>query len=856
MSNTTNLQVTYRNVADIAAAMQKFQENAMPSIGEYQQILTNIKNSKIDGQTNINIRNYFADVHYLINDTILTTFDAITSIITLYAYDLEKYDGSKDFIVIQSELEKKYPKYQHISDTFSSNHVIIKSAYDSISEYIDEGLLDVSNITSRLEDMHVFFETMYQQIYDEGSSYGDKLIEINELLTNLQKVIDKAMEIKITEYDFSQLSTIEGINELNDSLFNIQSFFSNDQLMEKLDEAAYSLEAYKRLKDAEAKRKSLIIDIAIAVAVAVGSVAVVAATGGLAAGIIATGLAVTSAVDVGFKVSEVVENESVIHKSRENDMSPGFNPIRDKLFNENQEAYDKIKSLNSTALGFFQFATIFVGGVGLIDGWKSASTVAQKGLAVLKAGGRAGLKIGREYAENYVEDKVAGFLSSISSYVLMQQGYSSEAAQHIGDKRANVLMSLYGLGGSVKGAVGGVKQYKQAKRDRAVIGDKEIIGKANSIRRNDDIEITPRKKYDTSNCEYLRKRLANTKNDSNPKNKVNKAKTDVDKKHNKGNVQHRHSEVTNSRTPDIDTNTKHKNDIKNNKSHDIDSKKASDAVKMQQEKIDTALEVVKIQEMHTWTDFYKANGGPGTKDLSRQDTIKKHLEQKGNTARVETTRDGHIKISLLDSNGKKVRALEGKYSGIEIGGDIDLKNYDRAITKEHLDKKDNYAYEDVVYTKDGDDYLHENAKYYDKDNGMLYTTNEYGHIDMAVMTRDLAVPDMNDPKIKGLNARDPKAAKDVVDKNHDDIGFHLLAKMLGGKGGIQNMISGDYTLNNTTWKSMESNLNKISKGDKVRFKMQPIYNNKKSSHPDKIIFECWVNGNKEIYEFKNGGQNV
>lgn len=138
---------------------------------------------------------------------------------------------------------------------------------------------------------------------------------------------------------------------------------------------------------------------------------------------------------------------------------------------------------------------------------------------------------------------------------------------------------------------------------------------------------------------------------------------------------------------------------------------------------------------------------------------------------------------------------------------------------------------------------------------MLYTTNEYGHIDMAVMTRDLAVPNMNDPKIKGLTARDPKAAKDVVDKNHDDIGFHLLAKMLGGKSGIQNMISGDYTLNNTTWKSMESNLNKISKGNKVRFKMQPIYNNKNSAHPGKIIFECWVNGNKEIYKFTNGGQN-
>ena len=592
MSNTTNLQVTYRNVADIASAMQKFQENAMPSIGEYQQILKNIKNSKSDGLTNINIRNYFADVHYLINDTILTTFDAITSIITLYAYDLEKYDGSKDFIVIQSELEKKYPKYQHISDTFSSNHVIIKSAYDSISEYIDEGLLDVSNITSRLEDMHLFFETMYQQIYDEGSSYGDKLIEINELLINLQKVIDKAMEIKITEYDFSQLSNIDGINELNDSLFNIQNFFSNEQLMEKLDEAAYSLEAYKRLKDAEAKRKSLIIDIAKAVLVTVGSIAFLAATGGVGAAILIPAIAVTSAVDVGFKVSEVVENDSVIHKSRKNDMSPGFNPIRKMLFNGNQEAYDFIKALNGKALEICQFASIFAGGVGLIDGWKSASTIAQKGLAVLKAGGKAGFKIGKYYGENYLEDTVApDLLSRISSYNLMRQGYSKEAAQRIGDNHSNVLMSLYGLRGSVKGAISGVQKYKQAKRERAVVGDKEIIGKANSIRRNDDIEITPRKKYDTSNCEDLRNRLANTKNNSNPKNKVNKPKTEIDGKTNKKEVNHNQPDIITATNKEH--NPKHKKEIKDNKSQNVEvetnvavnNRKSIDDIKYNREKV-------------------------------------------------------------------------------------------------------------------------------------------------------------------------------------------------------------------------------------------------------------------------------
>ena len=787
MSNTTNLQVTYRNVADIASAMQKFQEEAMPSIGEYQQILTNIKNSKLDGLTNINIRNYFADVHYLINDTILTTFDAITSIITLYAYDLEKYDGSKDFIVIQSELEKKYPKYQHISDTFSSNYVIIKSAYDSISEYIDEGLLDVSNITSRLEDMRVFFETMYQQIYDEGSSYGDKLIEINELLTNLQKIIDKAMEIKITEYDFSQLSKIEGINELNDSLFNIKSFLSNESMMENLDEAAYSLEAYKRLKDAEAKRKSLIIDIAIAVAVAVGSVAVVAATGGLAVGIIATGLAVTSAVDVGFKVSEVVENESVIHKSRENDMSPGFNPIRDKLFNENQEAYDKIKSLNSTALGFFQFATIFVGGVGLIDGWKSASTVAQKGLAVLKAGGRASLKIGREYAENYVEDKVAGFLSSISSYVLMQQGYSKEAAKRLGDKRSNAIMSLYGLGGSVKGAVGGVQKYKQAKRDRAVVGDKEIIGKANSIRRNDDIEITPRKKYDTSNCEDLRNRLANTKNDSNPKNKVNKPKTDVDGKTNKNDVNHNQPDIT--ATTNKENNTKHKHVIKHDQQQVVENKIGKDVENIG---IDDQASIIVEKYLHD-----------NNIDHSESDTISKYFKS-------------------FDLN---------KYKG------ADHKIYlngEHIYRKKHNKKalKPNGAYCTGLYKN------------------QFYLTDEMGRIadTIEIGTRNKYTDKNLDEKFKNRenHYRNPEGKI----KGVDDAG-HLNADKNGGSSDVDNIVSQNSALNKKEYKNMEKCINKlIDRGHIVNKRIRVEYDGS-NMRPGKFNIELNVDDKVYYFSFLN-----
>ena len=148
-------------------------------------------------------------------------------------------------------------------------------------------------------------------------------------------------------------------------------------------------------------------------------------------------------------------------------------------------------------------------------------------------------------------------------------GYSKEVATRLGDKRANELMSLYGFRSSVRGAVGGVQKYKQAKRDRAVVGDKEIIGKANSIRRNDDIEITPRKKYDTSNCEDLRNRLSGSKNESNPKNKVNKQKTEVDGKTNKKEVNHNQPDITT--TTNKENNTKHKKEIKENKSQDVEA---------------------------------------------------------------------------------------------------------------------------------------------------------------------------------------------------------------------------------------------------------------------------------------------
>lgn len=525
MSNIGSLQVTYRNVADIALAMKKFQEKAMPSMSQYQQILININVNSQEGLTNQNIRNYFVDVHSLINGTILTIFDAITSIINLYAYDLEKYDGSKEFIVIQEELEKKYLKYQHISDTFSNNHVIIQLAYDSISEYIDEGLLDVSNITSRLEEMHSFFERLYQEIHDEGSSYGAKLMEINDLLHKLQIVIDKAKQIEITTYDISKLAEIPHVSDLTNGVMALDDFLKANT--KELAQAAYSLESYQRLKDAEAKRKSLILDIVIAVAGAVASVTAVILTGGAAVFVLVPAIAVTTAVDVGFKVSDVVENESVIHKSRENDMSRGYNPIRETLFNGNQESYDQAKRCASTVSQATQFAAGFAGGVGLVGGLKTTTTAAQKGMVFLKAGGRVFAKVGKEIVEGYVEDTVIpGIASATSEFILMQSGYTRDQAKAmIGDK-VDVSMKLLGLGGSVRSVVSGVHEYKTARDDLGVT----LPGKNRKRKSINELELERKKKCDTTNIKDIKNRLLDSKNESKTKNKVSKAKTDVDGK--------------------------------------------------------------------------------------------------------------------------------------------------------------------------------------------------------------------------------------------------------------------------------------------------------------------------------------
>ena len=586
MSNIGSLQVNYRNVADIALAMKKFQEKAMPSMSQYQQIIKNINDNSQEGLTNQNIRNYFVDVHSLINGTILTIFDAITGIINLYAYDLEKYDGSKEFIVIQEELEKKYPKYQHISDTFSNNHVIIKSAYDSISEYIDEGLLDVSNITSRLEEMHSFFERMYQEIHDEGSSYGAKLIEINDLLHKLQIVINKAMQIDITSYDISKLAEIPHVSDLTNGVVALDDFLKANT--KELAQAAYSLESYQRLKDAEAKRKSLILDIVIAVAGAVASATAVILTGGAAIFVLVPAIAVTTAVDVGFKVSDVVENESVIQKSRENDMSRGYNPIRETLFNGNQESYDQAKRCASTVSQATQFAAGFAGGVGLVGGLKTATTVAQKGIVFLKAGGRVFVKVGKEIVEGYVEDTVIPGIASVTSeFILMQSGYTRDQAKAmIGDK-VDVSMKLLGLGGSVRGVVSGVHEYKTARDDLGVT----LPGKNRKRKSINEFELERKRKCDITNIKDIKNRLSDSKNESKPKNKVNKAKTDLDGKANKKEVNHNQLDIITATNKEH--NPKHKKEIKKNKSQDVEAetnvavnnRKSIDDIKYNREKV-------------------------------------------------------------------------------------------------------------------------------------------------------------------------------------------------------------------------------------------------------------------------------
>ena len=126
--------------------------------------------------------------------------------------------------------------------------------------------------------------------------------------------------------------------------------------------------------------------------------------------------------------------------------------------------------------------------------------------------------------------------------------------------------------------------------------------------------------------------------------------------------------------------------------------------------------------------------------------------------------------------------------------------------------------------------------------GITVTTDKLGRPDTVSGTVD---PDRNVGRISRFDTALGKQAGAMG----DDIGFHLGADQLGFMGGPLNLVPGDKTLNNSTYKSFEGELRRFhDKGITVDVEFKAVYNlGNTSPRPDKFEVRYSLDGGPEKF---------
>ena len=128
-------------------------------------------------------------------------------------------------------------------------------------------------------------------------------------------------------------------------------------------------------------------------------------------------------------------------------------------------------------------------------------------------------------------------------------------------------------------------------------------------------------------------------------------------------------------------------------------------------------------------------------------------------------------------------------------------------------------------------------------NGTTYTTDGKGRI----ISCDAS------PESSPEGSRDLKEQREAggEDRQEDDDGGHILARVLGGSEGIENLIPMRRTLNRGDYKKMENEINKaLGEGKEVTMHVEVEYDDD-SGRPSRIRVEYTIDGNKTEVVFDN-----
>lgn len=133
-------------------------------------------------------------------------------------------------------------------------------------------------------------------------------------------------------------------------------------------------------------------------------------------------------------------------------------------------------------------------------------------------------------------------------------------------------------------------------------------------------------------------------------------------------------------------------------------------------------------------------------------------------------------------------------------------------------------------------------------NGNTYKTNEYGN----------KISCDSNPKYTEEGSRNIKEQKESggEERQEDDDGGHIIARILGGAEGEENLVPMRRTINRGDYKRMENEISKaLQEGKDVTMHVEIEYDGD-SSRPSKIQVEYIIDGKKTICEFDNVEESI
>lgn len=176
----------------------------------------------------------------------------------------------------------------------------------------------------------------------------------------------------------------------------------------------------------------------------------------------------------------------------------------------------------------------------------------------------------------------------------------------------------------------------------------------------------------------------------------------------------------------------------------------------------------------------------------------------------------------------------------EVSKEADISEKREPNSKYEVDG-DIYETDDngVTYKKNGE--LLPNVEY--SENGHKYKTDENGRI-----TSCEAKPQYNE---EGKRKPKDQADSGGAERKEDDDGGHIIAKILNGSEGSENLVPMRITINRGDYKRMENEIAKaIQEGKEVTLCVNIEYDGD-SRRPSKIKAEYTIDGKKTVVEYDN-----